>query len=126
MPWRPHQRAKRTGFRPVMDRLYSNPVAGLRPPSRASRRWPRARSAAEQLASALHVTLLAGEPGRPLAEGTTWGGQLESLSGHLGEFTATISGLRASASATTAKPAPARFDLVLDFGSEPAFAMRMP
>ena len=86
----------------------------------------RARAAATQLASHLHVTLLADEPAPPADGMTTWGGTLESISGHLGDFTATIAGLRMIPGAKPAKPAPARFDLVLDFGAEPAFAMRMP
>ena len=80
----------------------------------------RARAAATQLASHLHVTLLADEPAPPADGMTTWGGTLESISGHLGDFTATIAGLRMIPGAKPAKPAPARFDLVLDFGAEPA------
>jgi ferredoxin len=85
----------------------------------------RALAAASALASHLHVTVLAAEPGSS-GSLTTWGGTIHSISGHLGEFIATIADLRAVPGAQPAKAAPARFDLVLDFGAEPAFAMRMP
>ena len=86
----------------------------------------RARAAAAQLASHLHVTLLSAKPVAAAPNVTSWGGALESISGHLGEFTATIAGLVTVARGQPAKSAPARFDLVLDFGDAPAFAMRMP
>jgi ferredoxin len=86
----------------------------------------RARAIAAQLAADLHVTVLSSEPA-PAAGGVTyWSGALESIGGHLGEFAVTLSGLRISPGAQPSRPAPARFDLVLDFGAEPAFAMRMP
>jgi ferredoxin len=85
----------------------------------------RARSAAAVLAPHLHVTLLSREPGDAVHGVTVWSGALESITGHLGDFTATISGPR-TAQVAPAKAAPARFDLVLDFGAQPAFSMRMP
>ena len=84
----------------------------------------RALQAAASLAQDLHVTLLTRDPVTASPAITSWSGRLESLSGHLGEFTAIIAGL-----ATAASPAanvPARFDLVLDFSAAPSFAMRMP
>ena len=88
----------------------------------------KARAAAGELASSLHVTLLERDPApAPPAGCTAWSGQLESLAGHLGEFTATIAALRTPDASVPAKaPTPARFDLVLDFAAVPAFAMRMP
>jgi len=86
----------------------------------------RARLAAVSLARDLAVTLL--EPGvAPAQPGVApWSGRLEALAGHLGEFTATIAGLRADSAVASANPVAARFDLVLDFGAAPAFEMRMP
>ena len=80
----------------------------------------RAAAAAEALAATLPVTLLDVAP-RAAAEFTPWTGALESLTGYLGEFTATVAGLNGAAA-----PLPARFDLVLDFSAEPRFAMRQP
>jgi ferredoxin len=74
----------------------------------------RARDAAVALASSLHVTLLARDAAQVPAVVTAWRGSVESIAGHLGEFTAVIGGK------------PAKFDLVLDFGAVPAFSMRMP
>jgi ferredoxin len=79
----------------------------------------RARDAATALAGTLHVTMLSREP-LPAPGVTAWTGSLESLEGHLGEFTAIVAGLRKAAGT------PAKFDLVLDFGAQPAFSMRMP
>jgi len=79
----------------------------------------RARHAAESLAASLQVTLLGAKS--PMREVTSWPGRLESLTGYLGEFHAIVAGLNGAPSAT-----PARFDLVLDFSAEPAFAMRQP
>ena len=79
-----------------------------------------ARRAAQALAGALHVTLLHRDALAQDAAFTTWSGKLESLTGYLGEFTATLAGL----SAETSRPA--KFDLVLDFGDEPGFGMRFP
>jgi ferredoxin len=81
-----------------------------------------AREAALALAKDLHVTLLSPEAGEAPPGVSAWRGSLDSLQGHLGEFTATVAGLRGAAQPAT----PARFDLVLDFGDAPAFAMRMP
>ena len=85
----------------------------------------RARAAAASLASSLPVTLLTNEPALPLAGVSGWSGSIEAIAGHLGEFTATIAGLRKDGAAAV-KSAPARFDLVLDFGAQPVFTMRMP
>jgi ferredoxin len=86
----------------------------------------RARAAAAELASALHVTLLEPDSAAPLSGCTVWSGHLQSLTGYLGEFTATIGALRTSPGAASPGATPARFDLVLDFAAQPAFAMRMP
>ena len=84
-----------------------------------------AREAAERLAGELHVTLLASSaPASGPYE--TWSGRVEALEGYLGEFTATLSGLRTPASAHGEAARPAKFDLVLDFSREPLFAMRQP
>ena len=84
----------------------------------------RARAAAERLATSLHVTLLAGRRGQ--APGVTaWSGRVDSLAGYLGEFTATIANLDTGAG-PAAKPAEAKFDLVLDFSESPLLGMRQP
>ena len=80
----------------------------------------RARRAAEALAATLPVTLLDASPGAA-AKFTPWTGALESLTGYLGEFSATVAGLNGAV-----KPVPAKFDLVLDFSSQPRFEMRQP
>lgn len=87
----------------------------------------RARSAAEALASRLHVTLL--EPSGPdaVSGAAAWSGRLDSAIGYLGDFNVLISQLRTAPGATAAsKPTPARFDLLLDLGEKPAFDMRQP
>ena len=84
----------------------------------------RARAAAESLASRLHVTLLGSRPAAGAAF-AAWSGRIESLTGYLGEFSATIGGLDTGAGAA-AKPAEAKFDLVLDFSAAPLFDMRQP
>ena len=86
----------------------------------------RAQGASSRLAATLHVTLLTRAPATPLQGTTAWSGAVESLSGHLGEFTATIKALRVAQAAPAKAPTTARFDLVLDFGASPAFGMRMP
>ncbi|HET7729710.1 MAG TPA: 4Fe-4S binding protein [Usitatibacter sp.] len=85
----------------------------------------RARRAAAELATRLRVTVLdhAVTPGASFA---SWSGRVESLSGHLGDFTVAISGLRTPEGAVGASQAPAKFDLVLDFSAQPLFAMRQP
>lgn len=85
----------------------------------------RARRCAQELAGKLHVTLLDDEA-RAGAGITAWSGRIESLSGYLGEFTATISALAAPGARPACSPTPARFDLVLDFSAEPLFSMREP
>src|SRR5476649_2686997 len=80
----------------------------------------RALRTAEAIAATLAVTLLEVSQ-RAGANFTPWTGSLESLTGYLGEFFATVSGLNGAA-----KPVPAKFDLVLDFSGEPRFAMRQP
>ena len=83
----------------------------------------RALQAAASLSQHLHATVLARDAVAPPPPVTAWSGRLESLAGHLGEFTATIAGL---ATAASAAGVPARFDLVVDFSTAPSFAMRMP
>jgi ferredoxin len=80
----------------------------------------RALRAAEVLAATLPVTLLEASQ-RAAARFTPWTGSLESLTGYLGEFSATVAGLNGAA-----KSVPAKFDLVLDFSAQPRFAMRQP
>jgi ferredoxin len=91
-----------------------------------SARVERARDAAAALASRLPVTLL--EPEAVSAAGyASWSGRIESATGFLGEFNVSVAGLRtAPGAAPAAKPASARFDLVLDLGEAPLFAMRQP
>ena len=86
----------------------------------------RARLAAEALADRLHVTLLGA--GEPAAHGklTLWSGRVESLTGYLGEFNATIADLRTAGNVAAVAQTPARFDLVLDFSREPLFDRRSP
>ena len=78
----------------------------------------RARRCAQELAADLHVTLLAPEFVAAPAV-ASWRGELHSLAGFLGEFTAQVA-------LDGAPPKPARFDLVLDFSQPPVFAMRQP
>jgi len=80
-----------------------------------------ARRCAERLARDLPVTLLQEAPAEPARGYTAWSGRIESLTGHLGEFSATIAGI-----APTPEPLAARFDLVLDFSATPLFPMRQP
>jgi ferredoxin len=84
-----------------------------------------ARRAATRLASQLHVTLLAAQAA-PLTSVAVWSGKLEGLTGFLGQFDATIAGLRTPQGPVAAAAAPARFDLVLDFSMPPTMAMREP
>ena len=85
----------------------------------------RARAIAESLAARLNVTLLSREPGAA-AGCAAWSGELASLDGYLGQFTATIDGLRIDGGAAAPQAKPAQFDLVLDFSASPRFAMRHP
>jgi ferredoxin len=87
---------------------------------------PRARDCAARLAASLAVTLLerAAVPARGAF--TEWSGQVEAITGYLGEFTVTIAGLAAVDAAPATGPTPARFDLVLDFSTQSLFAMRQP
>ena len=85
----------------------------------------RARAAARQLSTQLHVTLLEREAA-PANGHVSWSGRIESLEGYLGEFTATIAGLRTAAGAALVATAPAKFDLVLDFSEPPVLDMRQP
>jgi ferredoxin len=78
----------------------------------------RARRAANELAADLHVTLIASRFSAAPAL-TAWRGEVRSLEGFLGEFTAEVA-------IDGAPPRPAKFDLVLDFSSPPLFAMRQP
>ena len=86
----------------------------------------RARSCATRLADSLPVTLL--DRGSVPSAGlfAEWAGQVDAVAGYLGEFTVTISGLRAAGGAPASAPVPARFDLILDFSAQPLFAMRQP
>ncbi len=84
----------------------------------------RARAASARLAPHLHVTLL--ESQAVPAACTAWSGRIESLTGYLGEFTATIAGLQLPGEARSASAVPAKFDLVLDFSTDALFAMRQP
>ncbi len=86
----------------------------------------RARAAAAALAAQLHVTLLEPKQAPGAQSFASWSGRIASLSGYLGEFTATVSGLQDSAAGAAATPTPAKFDLVLDFSRVPLFAMRQP
>jgi len=86
----------------------------------------RARTAAAQLADRLHVTLLSGRRATAPATHAEWGGRIESLHGFLGEFTAIVANLDTGAGAPQPRSQPTKFDLVLDFGAEPAFSMRQP
>jgi ferredoxin len=92
----------------------------------AGERAERARRSAERLADALHVTLLQPGGAAAAAHVVAWSGRIESLSGYLGEFTATIAALARPGEPPAAQPVPARFDLVLDFSATPLFAMRQP
>ena len=84
----------------------------------------RARRAVASLSQRLHVTLLLREG--PAGAGE-WTGRLQSLSGYLGEFTAVMDKLdTGSAVRSAAGSQSTKFDLVLDFGGEPAFRMRQP
>ena len=78
----------------------------------------RARRCAHELAADLHVTLIAPEFLAAPAV-TSWRGDVRSLAGFLGEFTAEV-----ALDGAAAKPA--RFDLVLDFSTPPLLAMRQP
>lgn len=86
----------------------------------------RARDAATALASTLAVTLLEPEGGAPGAF-PVWSGRIDGVTGRLGEFNVSIAQLRtAPGEAPSAQPKPARFDLIVDLGDEPLFAMRQP
>jgi len=78
----------------------------------------RARASAHELATQLHVTLIAREFAAAPAV-TSWRGEVRSLAGYLGEFVADVA-------LDGAAQKPAKFDLVLDFSSPPLFAMRQP
>jgi ferredoxin len=85
----------------------------------------RAQRAAQSLADTLHVTLLA--PGGRLegAGYAAWSGEVASIDGYLGEFNVELAALgTAEGAAKTAMQA--KFDLVLDFSTQPLFAMRQP
>ena len=78
-----------------------------------------AARAAESLAETLHVTLLGAKSASTKV--ISWSGSVESIGGYLGEFEIVIAGLNGAS-----QPAPAKFDLVLDFSREPLFGMRQP
>lgn len=84
-----------------------------------------ARDAAAKLVDRLPVTLL--EADARIASPGIWSGRIESATGHLGDFTVSIAQLRtAPGAAPASRPTAARFDLVLDLGDAPLFAMRQP
>ncbi len=125
--------AKLTALQSLLKLAVPEPVPSVSYQSRgnllivAGRAAERARYAASALASQLHVTLLEPEWRPAPAQVAAWSGAIESASGFLGEFNVTLTGLQTASGATpVAKPAPARFDLVLDFGEAPLFAMRQP
>ena len=78
----------------------------------------RARRCAHALATDLHVTLIVPDFVAAPAV-TSWRGEVRSLAGFLGEFTAEVA-------LDGAPPRPAKFDLILDFSTPPLFAMRQP
>ena len=86
----------------------------------------RAQRAAGALAPHLHVTLLDAAATPSSARHETWAGRIDSLDGYLGQFTATLAGLKTAKGAAAAASTAASFDLVLDFSGEPLFAMRQP
>ena len=87
----------------------------------------RAAAAAAALAGALHVTLLqAASVPAAAADYALWSGTVDTITGYLGDFTATISRLATPGVPPAAAAVPAKFDLVLDFSAEPLFAMRHP
>ena len=109
-----------------------DPVAGVAYTSRgnllivaASSAGP-ARACAAKLATDLHVTLLADETQDAGAGYAHWSGRVTAITGYLGEFMATIEGLRIAGAVQGASIAPAKFDLVLDFSTPPLFAMALP
>ena len=79
----------------------------------------RARRAAQALSQGLHVTLVSSAAQADAAY-TSWAGEVASLAGYLGEFTAQVK------LAGEPAPVPAKFDLVLDFGPRALFEMRQP
>ena len=86
----------------------------------------RARAAARELASTLHVTFIESAAATGASEPfAAWSGRIETLTGYLGEFTVTIAQLR-TAAAPAAPAAAAKFDHVLDFSPTPLLAMRQP
>lgn len=85
----------------------------------------RAQRAAAELATRLQVTVLDADHAASTGY-TTWGGTIESLQGFLGDFTATVTGLRTSDGVVADGAKPAKFDLVLDFSAAPLFTMRHP
>jgi ferredoxin len=86
----------------------------------------RARRCAARLCETLPVTLLDRIAVPAVGAFAEWRGQVDSVAGYLGEFTVTISGLKAVDAPLTPGPTPARFDLILDFSAQPLFAMRQP
>lgn len=85
----------------------------------------RAQRAAQALAAELHVTLLLQGERREGPGYAAWSGQVESIHGHLGEFSVVLAGL-ATADGVAKASTPAKFDLVLDFRADPLFRMRFP
>ncbi len=85
----------------------------------------RALAAAERVADRLHVTVLGTQSGSR-GKVTLWSGRVESLTGYLGEFAATLGSLRTAPQSAPVDSAPARFDLVLDFSAAPLIGYRQP
>ena len=87
----------------------------------------RAVAVAEVLAASMPVTLLAAQPVAAPGNVASWCGRIEALSGYLGEFIAVIDSLRtASSGGASPSPTEARFDLVLDFSTQPLLSGRQP
>jgi len=84
-----------------------------------------ARDCAALLAESLHVTLLA-EARVTSVPYASWSGRVVAVAGFLGEFEATLTDLSTDGGPAKASPAPAKFDLILDFSETPVFDMRQP
>jgi len=125
---------KIVALRALLDMRPPEPVPSVRYVSRgnvlvvAGDDAAAAREAAARLADRLHVTLVERAwPQSPLPGVTSWSGRVDSAEGWLGEFNVQVCELQTAAGAAPVRaPTAARFDLVLDFGATPLFAMRQP
>jgi ferredoxin len=86
----------------------------------------RAHGAAQMLSKDLHVTLLQRAPRAPATGYVSWSGEVETITGFLGDFGLVIGGLVTEEGPAKQASTPAKFDLVLDFSRERLFAMRQP